>query len=328
MRNNLLVGLVLAAASSSVFAMPSDPVNHGGILEIALTGGGFTVGTEDTGYGMQTTTVNVPIGNILKNSPEYKFGGSVLAGYYFPNSTINVDASYFGTRNRLNDSASGLIGTELLLPDLAATAGVATSSNHFDYDFANIEIGSLTRVNCNGLIINPQVGLSYAQLKNHQNVTYAGEDVTTVLGAGGEYDVKKHTKFSGFGPSIGFDLNYVVCNPISLIGSFRYNGLVGEVHSSYTATPSTTGVEIIDVSFNSQNSLVSLIQTEIALGYDFNWCDMFCGNFAIGYQLTKAIGSGEKTLLTDDVQFTTFSSTVTDSNIHGYFFRLTMDFSM
>lgn len=325
MRTKLLLSLLLAATSSSVFAMPSDPIKHSGILEIALTGGGYKAGTEDSGYAIQVASVSAVIGDVVKVDPEYKFGGSVLVGYFFPCSTINVDASYFGTHHSLDDIATGSVTASLLPPDFVGgnqIVGTAESDYHFKYDFANIEIGSLTRVNQNGLIINPQLGLSYAHIQTDQAVGYAGGAIP----AGSSAFAEQKTKFNGFGPSIGFGLDFVVCQPISLMGNFRYSGLIGKVDSSYTAIATGVINEVESIDLTSRASLVSVLQSELAVGYDFDWVSAFCGNIALGYQVTKFLNSGEHASFIDDVSDAQFVSGGTNSNIHGWFLRLTMDF--
>lgn len=319
MRNKLLLSLVFAAASSSVFAMPYEPMDHCGILEVALTGGGFKATADGSAYGIAPVAGATIGGDVLKNDPKYKFGGTVLLGYYFPNSTINVDASYTGTRNRTSDSFSGTVDG-LNLPDDFLSASFADSDHHFDYDFVNIEVGSLTRVNCNGLIINPQLGLSYARLKDHQSIGYAGGD------AGNGISIDRNSKFNGFGPSFNLDLNFVVCRPINLFGNFRYNALVGNIHGHHDISDSA-GTVSRNVSVESENTLVSLFQSELGIGYDFNFCNMFCGNFAIGYQLTKAIAPGERFSYVDSGS-ENFTDNLFNENIHGYFARLTMDFNV
>lgn len=325
MRNKLLLSLVLAAASSSVFAMPYEPMDHCGILELALTGGGFKTSTDNTAYGLSVNDATNLGVEVLKNDPEYKFGGTVLLGYYFPNSTFNVDASWTGTRNRLNDSNLGTVTGLSIAPDTTfADALAASSSYHYDYDFVNVEVGSLTRVNLNGLIINPQVGLSYARIKENQNISYGD-----VLDSDGDFaldgiGVSRHSSLRGFGPSIGVDLNYVVCLPVNFFGNFRYNALVGDIHSSGSAN---FGATTTSVSYESEKTLISLFQSELGVGYDFNFCNMFCGNFAIGYQLTKAINSGERVTFIDS-EVNTFADNLFDSSIHGWFARLTMDFNV
>lgn len=346
MRIKFLASLLLAAASSSVFAMPSDPVKHTGVLEVALTGGGFTVGTQDTAYGLYTNNLELlsqPIGEVLKIDPKFKFGGSVLVGYFFPCSSINVDASYFGTRNRVTQNDQGLISINLGLPGWVGeegnnTASAAYTTYHYNYDLANIELGSLTRIDSNGLIINPKAGLSYAQLKSNQYVKYTGEGVDLSFAAGqfpgNEYSHELNSRFTGFGPSIGFDLNYTVCNPFHLISSFRYNALVGNILFNYFAneTANTSGNDPIpeyDISSKTRKMLVSLIQAELGISYDFDWINAFCGNLAVGYQLSKAFDSGEKLSLPDNVtnnQHGYFIQSITNANIHGWFLRLTMDF--
>lgn len=323
MRNKLLLSLVFAAASSSVFAMPYEPMDHCGILEVALTGGGFKATADASAYGLAPASGSTVGGDVLKNDPKYKFGGTVLLGYYFPNSTINVDASYTGTRNRTSDSHSGTIDGLGIPDDNYLIARFADSDHHFDYDFVNIEVGSLTRVNCNGLIINPQLGLSYARLKDHQTIGYAGSGIRPeVLGV----TLDRHSKFNGFGPSFNLDLNFVVCRPINLFGNFRYNALVGNIHAHHNISD-VAGVATRDVSVESKNTLVSLFQSELGIGYDFNFCNMFCGNFAIGYQLTKAIAPGERFGYTDSSS-ELFTDNLFNENIHGYFARLTMDFNV
>lgn len=329
MRTTLLAGLILAATSSTVFAMPYDPAKHPGTFEISLTGGGYKIGTEDSAYGIQVINpaalflVQGPIGSIVKNDPEYKFGGSVLVGYYFPNSSINVDLSYFGTRNHIDDSNSAIVTTSLVPSGfiLLPGSGFTTSAYDSDYDYANIEIGSLTRVNNNCLIFNPQVGLSYARLKTDQTVGYAGSNIPVGIG----FIAEKDTSFKGFGPSIGFDLTYFMCNPISLSGSFRYNALVGNINSNYAVASNVNSYTSVD--FVTENTLVSLIQSEIALGYAIEIADTLSGNVAIGYQLTKSIGNAENMQFPADVGagLISFSDNITNTNIHGYFLRVTMD---
>jgi hypothetical protein len=328
MRTKLLVSLLLAAASSSVFAMPSDPVKHTGILEIALTGGGYKAGTEDSGYGIQVASISAGgkiIGDVVKVDPEYKFGGSILVGYFFPCSSINVDASYFGTHHSLDDITTGPVTASLMPPDFVLgnqVVGAAESNYNFKYDFANVEIGSLTRVNQNGLIINPQLGLSYARVQTDQSVGYAGESIP----AGSSAFAEQKTKFNGFGPSVGFALDFVVCQPISLMGNFRYSGLIGKVDSSYAAIATGAVNEVSSITLTSRTSLVSVLQSELAVGYDFDWVSAFCGNIALGYQVTKFLNSGEQASFIDDVSDAQFVSGGTNSNVHGWFLRLTMDF--
>lgn len=320
MRAKLLVSLVLAATASSVFALPSDPAKHPALLEVALTGGGFKIDTNDSTYGINATTatgVVYPSGSVVQNAPKYKFGGSIGLGYFFSDSTINVDATYTSTRANRTDTTTSIF-PNLLVPAVAGGAvdGFGSSYYNFKYDFANLEIGSLTRINCNGLILNPQVGLSWARLNGEQFVSY---------GIPASPSAYQDSRFHGFGPSIGLDLNYVVCNPIFLTGTIRYSGLVGDLKSSYDS--SRVGGTAVNVTNESQEGFVSLIQSELALGYDFNFSDMFCGNFAIGYQLTKAIDSVQRFRF-EDTASSAFITPIFNKSIHGYFARLTMDFAV
>lgn len=330
MRNKLLISLLLTASSSTVFAMPYDPINHPALLEIALTGGGFVAGEQDMGYGIQLDAISAsgkPTGSIVNADPSYRFGGEILLGYYFGDSSINVDGSYFGTHHTIDDSATGAITTSLVPPDFVGGSQIATdatSDYHFRYDFANLELGSLTRVGLNGLIINPQLGLSYAHVQSSQSVTYAGGDVP----AGSFVSAYQSATFNGVGPSFNIDLNYVICQPITLLGNFRYSGLIGKVDSNYSALASGVINDNVAVELTSRRSVVSLIQTELAVAYDFNWADAFCGNIALGYQVTQFFGTGQKFGFTDDVSDAQFSNSALDSNVHGWFLRLTMDFAV
>jgi hypothetical protein len=336
----LLTSLIIVSVIPTAYAMPCDVSCHEGIFEVALTGGGFKTTTDNTAYGINASSFVaapeenlVSIGNGLKNSPKFKFEGTVLLGYYFQNSTINVDASYTGMRNQLNDSATGMITPELIPPaifgDDLNSVSAASSNYNFDYDYVNIEVGSLTQLCRNGLTINPQVGLSYAHLKNNQLVGYAGGGLTTH-----PFSVERTSTFDGIGASFAMDVNYCVYQPLSLIGNFRYNALIGNVNASY----SLTGFEpdagrpqralSMSIALSSKNTLVSLFQTELGLGYDFNFSKMFCGNFAVGYQLTKSIGNAEQMQFVDDRTQSSFVDSLLNTNLHGYFARLTMDFSV
>lgn len=329
MRAKLLVSLVLAATASSVFAMPYEPAKHPAILEVALTGGGFKIDGSNTDFGINATSraaTGVASGDVLQNDPKYKFGGAVELGYYFCDSTINVDASWTAARARRSDSASGDVTALLIPPDVlgANRATSAESDFHFDFDLINLEVGSLTRVNQNGLILNPKLGLTYARLKGDQTVVYGGGTLGAALDPA---SVLQETDFRGFGPSVGLDLNFVVCNPINLTGNIRYSALVGDINSTNYVSAGTTGV-VNTVGFGTKNAIVSVIQSELALGYDFNWSDMFCGNIAIGYQLTKAIDASQSLYFVDDVADSMFVNELFNKSIHGYFARLTMDFEV
>jgi hypothetical protein len=328
MRNKFIISCILTAISSQVFAMPYEPLSHDGIVELAFTGYGFKSDTDNTAYGINATSFTInnvnlaSTGPVLKNDPEYQFGGTFFIGYYFPCSPLNINASYTGTRNNLEDSAQGRITPNLIPPIFLGginSASAASSNYHFAYDYLNIELGSLTRVCHNQLIINPQLGLSYTRLDSNQVVRYTGGSLNTQ-----SFVIENDSSFKGLGPSFGIDLAYLICQPFSIMGNFRYNALVGNIDSFYQLANSQNN--FMNIPFKSKYTLVNLFQTELAIGYDFNVCNAFCGNFAIGYQVTKSISGAEQIQFVDDFSSSTFVDSLLNTNLHGYFARITMDF--
>ena len=335
MRSRLLTKLVLLTIASNVYAIPYETNKHPAIFELSLTGAGLVVPTDNTAYAVQAYAFSdeVPSGNLRKNDPEFKFGGEILLGYYFPCSSINWGASYAATKNHTSEVVYG-VNSPILIPAgfIAASGGsfpyLETSTNFsFDYDLVNVEIGSLTRVGLNGLIMNPKLGVSYSYLKNQQEVGYAH---STTAPAAEDFNVSRESKFSGVGPSFGIDLHYISNDePISLMGGFRYNALVGNV-SSDNFVSSADPSFFSDVTINSKKTLVNVFQAEISVGYDFDLynTDAFCGNISIGYQLTKIFGNVEQIAFVDAGNGSILTDAILNTAIHGYFVRLTMDFGV
>lgn len=344
MRSKKLVSLLLG--SSALLTLPIEAMANGAeccpSLEIALTGGWFAADGTETAYAIQRTddpalTPFLPTGPLVKISPKYKWGGG-LALNYQSDCCYNWGASYFWYHHTSSDAVTG--GTPTvpnITPVLTPTSVFgrnnflfASSNFKFQYDFANIELGSNFCMIADCLIVNPKVGLSYGRIRADQTATYSrlagdvdNDDLVSLL-----------SRYKGFGPSIGADLNYLFCNSFSLFGNFRYSALVGSLNAEWSnvffdqddlVVPEFHG----DVPFHSERHIVKLLQSELGLGYTFDWCG-FCGGIKVGYQLTQALDCVYRISFISDfsVGGSELIENLRNASFQGPFVRITAKFGM
>lgn len=348
MRSKKVASLVLGI--SALITLPIEAIanrkEYCPALEIALTGGWFVADGTDTAYAIQRTddpnlTHFVPTGSLVKISPKYKLLGGLDLNYQ-SDCCYNWGGSYSWYHHTSNDSVTGGTATRpnigpVLMPNSVlfrpGNFQFASSNFKFQYDFANIELGSNFCMITDCLIVNPKVGLSYARIRADQTTTYSQ------LTDDGDYDdtVTMLSRYKGFGPSIGADVNYLFCDNFALFGNFRYSALVGSLNGEWSnvlfdpddnAVPDYLG----NVPFHSKRHLVKLCQSELGLGYTFDWCG-FCGGIKVGYQLMQALDCVDRiTLLSDfnagDAGGSALIENLRNARIHGPFIRITAKFGM
>lgn len=311
-------------------------------IEIVLTGGRFVADGTDTSYAIKRTddptlTHFLPTGSLIKIPPKYKLLRGIALNYE-SDYCYNLGVSYFRYHNTSNDSVTaGTAALPNIAPVLAPNSVFgpnnflfASSNFKFQYNFANIELGSNFCIITDCLIVNPKVGLSYGSIRADQTTTYSrlindtdNDDIVTML-----------SSYKGFGPSIGTDVNYLFFDNFVLFGNFRYSALVGTLNGEWSNVfldeDDNTAPEYLgDVPFHSNRHLVKLCQSELGLGYTFDLCG-FCGGIKVGYQLTQASECVDRISIVGDfnVGGSQVIENLRNARLHGPFVRITAKFGL
>lgn len=321
-------------------------------LEVNLTGGWFQNDTANTSYGILRTERTLPdagfniapTGKILAIKPKYKFdgGASIL---YQSDSCYNLGASYFSYHNKHRETVfGGTSDTPLITATLisglfnSAEPQVSSVKSQYDfrYEFSNFELGSRFCAIDDSLTLNPKIGLSYARIRNDQSTEYSGA-TNFFADPTGKDTVKLLSKYRGFGPSIGADVDYLICHGFSIFGTTRYSALVGNLYCEWinrvTGTTDQGGLpaNLYSGTLNarSRGQIVQLFQFELALGYTFDFCGYYARILA-GYQLTKALDSKKRIDLNSQsgapASGIVLSDGLLNSSFQGPFIRLSFGF--
>lgn len=325
MKTKLLTALLIGSSvftSASSFATYSNP----GHIELGLTGGGFRSMNENNPYGILANAVaNPPSGTALDADSSHEFGGAVSLGYRFAESPYTLGIVYWGADNDKTKSASGIIGLTKAPANFSIDfAQDANSRLDYKNDFVNIFLNATYHPD-EHLVFVPKVGVSYLKVRNDQHTTYSGLQVT----ANTIVQVDEQSKFSGWGPSIGADLDYHLVSGLSVFGNLLYNAIIGDIDSRYQAFQTTVAGNNTDVISKSDSTIVNYIQSEIGLSYLFLPCKTYTGNIMLGWALSKAFGSTQnKAAFTDDVGDSQFASDITNTGYHGPFVRLAFTYDV
>lgn len=342
MRKQVLASLIIGTSAMltlPVVAMADKARNHSDV-EIGLTGGWFAPDTSTTNFALKRedndTRNAFPSGDVLRNDPKYRFGGGIsVSGSCDCCYVWSASYFWFHSKSHEEDTAPNT-APFVFTPLLASQDGVfdnvsdVESDYHFRYDFANIELGSVLCVISDCLAVKPKIGLSYSRIKNEQEVEYSRGDVP----AGAVYTVDLESRYNGVGPSIGADVMYSFCGEWSIMGNFRYSALLGSLKADWEF--STTGVTPLgpntnpaEVEFHSKRHFVKLFQSELALGYNFDWCGN-CALLMAGWQFTQALDSKEVVnfAAANGRDFFRMDDRIVNSSYQGPFVRLVARFGM
>lgn len=301
-------------------------------FELGLTGGWFKVGPTSRVYGVggtDATITNIPNGSLVGVNPKYRFGGGGYLNYTPCGQPYAWGISYFTDRNRNSSTTSGTVGITnapafigVTTPNFAA--GGASSTLRTNYQYGTITIATTHALCCDVVHIKPHLGIAYLNERESQNTVY-----TTINGtAGTSITVNENSRFQGWGPAIGTDIKYCFCGDFSLFGNVEYAALLGRLRGSYSAYSSNLGGVARSVSFGDGNSnaFVSQIQTEIGIGYCFNfWC-FDRGNIALGWRFTKMFDASRRLDFTSGSAIAHLNDNYRNSNLQGPFIRLAFGF--
>lgn len=349
---NLLIGMSISAIiPTDVFAITR--ADGAASLEVSLTGGWFQNDTANTSYGILRSDPTLPgggfgiapTGQILEINPKNKFAGGISVNYQTCDC-YTLGASYFSYHNKHRDTVTGgtpaapLISATLLSGLIFLSepqVSKAESQYNFGYDFANMEFGSTLCFIDNCLTINPKIGLSYARISADQTTVYSGS--TGFFGnATGKDTVEILSRYRGFGPSIGADVDYLIWNGFSILGNFRSSALVGNLQCDWINTASADTIGGLpanlysgSLSATSKRQVVKLFQMELGLGYTFDWCGYYA-RIVAGYQLTKAIDSNKRIDVINQsggqAGAIVLNDKIFNSSFQGPFMRLTANFGI
>lgn len=328
MEKNLYKILALGLCASPLFstayaeAARCNPASIG----VELTGGWFRGMTNDAGYAIQAENSDdtPPSGSLLRVTPNNKFDGAIALSYDFPSSPFTLALTWWQVHSDKDTSASGSIGITRTPAtwnlDFATTT---TSSLDYKNDILTLALGATFYLDC-PVKFTPQLGVSYLRIKNDQTTTYAGDPIT----AGTLVTVDEDSSFKGYGPSFGFDLDYLLIDSFSLFGKFLYSAFLGDIHANYNPVQSGTINLSSNIDMDSDHQIVNLIQTELGFSYHFTCVD-YKSQILVGYAFTKIFGGSENNAyFGDDVSDSLFITSSTDLGFQGPFARFTVNFDL
>lgn len=328
MDRNLYKILVLGLCASPLFSTAyadterCNPASIG----VELTGGWFRGITDNPGYGVQAQTASAtPIisGSLLRAIPNNEFNGALALSYDFPASPFTLGLTWWHVDSDKDNSATGNIG----VTRTPATwnynfAGAATSSLDYKNDILTLALGATFYLDC-PVKITPQLGVSYLHTKNEQTTTYAGQNIAT----GSLVTIDEGSFFRGYGPSFGFDLDYLLFDCFSLFGKFLYSAFLGNIHANYNAVQTGNTLLTTDVNISTEHQILNLIQTELGFSYHFT-CVNYKSQILIGYAFAKIFGGSENAYFSDDVSAFMLTTNTTDLGFQGPFARFSIDFDL
>lgn len=312
MPNKSLIALAVGAAAALPFATASAATNAD-CIEIGLTGGWFSVFSNSRDFGAPVRNANnddriTGTGDVNTVEPKYRFGGGISLSYQPCGQPYIWGLSWFGVQKKNVTATTGPIGF-----DRFGEFNTAASSTHTygtRYQFATATLATIQALCCETVHIKPHLGVAYLDVKENRTVTlnnFAG-DVGRVETFG------ESSRFHGVGPDIGIDLKYCFCGGFSLVGNLDYSALVGK--NKGNANHRSTSV---NWSNSRANHIVSHIQSEIGLAYNFAFCGCDRGDLVLGYRVTKMIDALSR-----------FDNIIDyhNANLQGPFLRLNFGFNL
>lgn len=251
---------ILCSISFSSFAAQSLPSNSTEVTLPALNGG-FVLGVQ--GYYLKPVISN-GFNNPILNSQSvssFDWGWGANIGYVFPQTSNDINLSYFHYSSDDNQSISGSDLTPSAFPitlsggispfDILASAFLVTgahSREEHDLNQVDLAAGQTINVGC-GLIFHPIIGLRYADVEHKLNSNYQVIGALEVeLPLPGQFNIffpvsfatQEKSSYQGIGPMVGTDASYYLGNGFGLIGHFTSALLIGDIDSKLNAAISWT----------------------------------------------------------------------------------------
>lgn len=163
----------------------------------------------------------------LDFNPDYSWDWGVNAGFVFPQSSNDVNLSYFHFGDNESTQAISLSNQPIIFPfgsfqfdTVAAKADI--SINQWDLTLGQyICVGS-------HLSLHPNVGARYAEIDRSLDSNFNNPPGTILPDL--EYlTLDKKSDFNGLGPLAGLDVNYYLTDGVSLVGHFDSALLIGKI---------------------------------------------------------------------------------------------------
>lgn len=277
------ITLAVLNFSMSVFAaLPAttDPT----LINVPQLPGGFVIGgtinylqPSDSHGDLDYATLNANSTSVVKNiDPSYNWGWSINAGYIFPNTGNDINASFFHLdTDDTNSFSFGGNNIIVILPiSVFAFGGFLTTNGESEanYDINQIDVtaGQFIDVGCR-LILHPNAGLRWADIERKLNGNFNFFDLSGNPDA--IYNSNEKSDFDGIGPLAGLDASYYIGSGFGLVGHFDAALLAGNINTKSNGsliafTEENSGFTIAFQN-NSNERMVPILDGKLGANYTY-----------------------------------------------------------
>lgn len=266
---------VLALGGSAAFAGTMGPVCTPGNVTVPCERTAWDVGasalylqpTLNSGWGYFNTTSTTGATNITQFNnfnPDWDWGFELEASYHF-NTGNDINVNWYHLNSGTNYYGPFLVST--IVQQAQHDQHISATSN-FKWDAVNAELGQFVDVSANKKI-RFHGGVQYAGIKGNMfttttTATISEFEPTTT----GTTTSVATSRFSGFGPRTGIDMNYVFGNGFGIYAKAAAAILVGTSKFNNNTTNNLIGSTPI-LALGSRNAIVPELEAKLGAAYTF-----------------------------------------------------------
>jgi hypothetical protein len=251
--------------------------------------------------------------------PSFSWGYMVAAGYMI-REDFDIQASWMANTNESDSSVGAGAGNTLTLSNghadvlTGAQTATASSNEKLTYEQFDLHIGQYHEMH-ESLDTRVFAGIRYAKVDLDVDNRYTSSNYTGV--AVNDYD----SKFSGWGPQVGMDLEYKAWEQVGIVGRFAGAFLVGKQEASSTTayTPNTVQA---NVKAETETRLVPAIDAKLGMNVYFPLMDT---NDAIvvegGYQAAYYFNAVNQ-INADSASASTYENNYSDVGLTGPYLNI------
>lgn len=276
-----LAMLGLSSAGLAAFPAATDPT----LISIPQLPGGFVIGITgdylkpsvnngDLDYAQVLITSGINFtSDVAQVELGYDWGWGVNAGYIFPNTGNDINASYYQFDTDNTTGSITLAGsTPLITPFISVADGynfAAPATAKIDLNQVDLTVGQFINVGCR-LQLHPNVGFRYAEIERKLDSFFS---LTNLLGVVTNSLVDNNkSEFTGLGPLMGIDASYYIVDGVGLVAHADGALLVGDMDATALVSPFSTIAVVAptfsNIKFNATR-IVPVVDAKLGANYTF-----------------------------------------------------------
>ncbi len=313
------LGLTAAVNVSAALPAATDPT----LVNVPELSGGFVLGVtglyleaSPTNGDLDFASINAGLLNTFSSrlqtvEPGFDWGLGLNAGYIFPNTGNDINASYFyldtDKQKNVFTFVPNFITSNNFFQSITNDFIYAQAENDYRINQVDLTAGQFINVGCR-LRLHPNVGVRYAEVQRELDTFYLDNSDANSLSNVEESD------FTGIGPLAGLDASYFLGMGLGVVAHVDSALLIGDIDTQTHSVISINQAGTLNQLFyklqkDSGNRVVPV--TDMKLGVDYTYMVNDAQNsdftFELGYQashyydaidrLAVALGSASGNIL-------------------------------